>query len=50
MSSLLSYDDQALLFMLKAGGIPGFYDPLDLWPVPQSEIDLDKNLTQNPGF
>lgn len=21
-----------------------------LWPVPQSEIDLDKNLIQNPGF
>jgi hypothetical protein len=22
----------------------------ELWPIPQSERDLNKNLTQNPGY
>ena len=22
----------------------------ELWPIPQSEIDINKNLTQNPGY
>ena len=22
----------------------------DLWPIPQSELDINKNLTQNPGY
>ncbi|NTE00377.1 RagB/SusD family nutrient uptake outer membrane protein [Agrobacterium tumefaciens] len=27
-----------------------FSDKNYLWPIPQSEIDLDKNLKQNPGY
>lgn len=27
-----------------------FADKNYLWPIPQSEIDKDKNLTQNPGY
>jgi hypothetical protein len=27
-----------------------FADKNYLWPIPQSEIDLDKNLKQNPGY
>ncbi|MGN6181857.1 MAG: RagB/SusD family nutrient uptake outer membrane protein [Mucilaginibacter sp.] len=27
-----------------------FADKNNLWPIPQSEIDKDKNLTQNPGY
>ncbi len=27
-----------------------FYDRYDLWPIPQSELDINKNLTQNPGY
>jgi hypothetical protein len=24
--------------------------PSDLWPIPQSELDINPNLTQNPGW
>jgi hypothetical protein len=27
-----------------------FADKNYLWPIPQSEIDIDKNLKQNPGY
>ena len=27
-----------------------FYDRYYLWPIPQSEMDINKNLVQNPGY
>lgn len=39
---------------IKTVVVPGWTqtwsDKLYLWPVPQKEIDLNKNLTQNPGW
>jgi hypothetical protein len=33
------------------GGVVGTYSPkLELYPIPQTEIDVNKNLTQNPGY
>ena len=27
-----------------------FHDRYYLWPIPQSELDINKNLKQNPGY
>ncbi len=33
------------------GGVVGTYSPkLELYPIPQSEIDVNSGLTQNPGY
>ena len=34
---------------LDVGGLP-YNDPLLVLPIPQREIDVNKNLTQNPGY
>ncbi|MDR8393611.1 RagB/SusD family nutrient uptake outer membrane protein [Aliifodinibius sp. S!AR15-10] len=40
-------EEENLLFMVTTGR----WDPAYmLWPIPQSEIDLNPNLTQNPGY
>lgn len=33
------------------GGVVGTYSAkLELYPIPQTEIDVNPNLTQNPGY
>ena len=33
------------------GGVKAFRNPENyLWPIPQSEIDINPNLEQNPGY
>jgi hypothetical protein len=40
-------DDQGFLIYQQRNFKEGINE---LWPVPQSEIDINKNLTQNPGY
>lgn len=40
-------EEENYLFMVRMGAWNPAYN---LWPIPQGEIDLNPNLTQNPGY
>ena len=51
----MTYDDPAnpgTLVMAELTGYVKEFDPAKhyLWPIPNNEMELNENLTQNPGY
>lgn len=48
--SALNHRDSKVYFQNHAADVATNYDAYMLLPIPQSEIDIDSKLTQNPGY